>query len=75
MTIDYPHNAKVVRADQSPLNKKQWCLELDCGHEVWVTSRGKPTRETAYCYHIDHRGGFPHTAHSQPNPEQAVSDG
>lgn len=34
--------SKVVRANQSPLNKLQWLCELDCGHEQWVTSKRKP---------------------------------
>lgn len=32
----------VVRVTQSPMNSKRWCLELDCGHDVWVTASRKP---------------------------------
>lgn len=42
---------KVLRADKSPLNKKQWLCELECGHEQWVTSTRKPTK--ARCYECD----------------------
>jgi len=42
---------KVLRADKSPLNKKQWLCELECGHEQWVTSTRKPTK--AHCYECD----------------------
>ena len=42
---------KVLRADRSPLNKKQWLCKLDCGHEQWVTSTRKPTK--ARCYECD----------------------
>ena len=33
---------KVVRATRSPLNVKQWCLDLDCGHELWVSDKKAP---------------------------------
>lgn len=33
---------KVLSATQSPLNKKQWLCELDCGHAIWVTSNRRP---------------------------------
>jgi len=42
---------KVLRADKSPLNKKQWLCGLECGHEQWVTSTRKPTK--ARCYECD----------------------
>lgn len=32
----------VVRVNQSPLNERQWCLELECGHEKWETAKRKP---------------------------------
>lgn len=39
----------VVRITQSPLNAKRWSLDLNCGHEVWVTARRRPTRKFAPC--------------------------
>lgn len=44
----------VTDATQSPLNPKRWCLELDCGHDIWVTSEKKPTRKTATCMDPSH---------------------
>ena len=41
--------AKVIRADRSPMNRKQWCLELDCGHEVWITATREPRKLTHEC--------------------------
>jgi hypothetical protein len=35
---------KIVRADRSPLNKKNWVYELECGHEVW--QMGRKTRKS-----------------------------
>ena len=40
---------RVVRTDQSPVNPKQWCLTLACGHDVWVTSKARPKRKTEEC--------------------------
>lgn len=42
-------NVRVKRVDQSPLNPLRWSLELECGHDVWVTSKTKPSRKTQYC--------------------------
>lgn len=39
----------VQRVTQSPLNPKQWCLDLQCGHHVWVTSKSRPQRMKATC--------------------------
>lgn len=33
-----PDARKVLSATRSPLNPHRWLLELDCGHEVWVTA-------------------------------------
>ena len=41
--------ADVVRVDPSPMNRKRWCLQLSCGHEVWVTRVKRPTAKTANC--------------------------
>lgn len=35
----------ILRVTQSPMNPKVWCVDLQCGHDVWVTGR-KP-RKTA----------------------------
>lgn len=32
----------IVRADRSPMNAKQWCCELECGHETWITQSRQP---------------------------------
>ncbi len=45
---------QVVRIDQSPMNAKRWCLELDCGHEVWITSTRRPTNKKFLCRHHSH---------------------
>jgi hypothetical protein len=39
----------VTRIDQSPMNRERWCLELECGHEVWVSAIRKPKAKTARC--------------------------
>lgn len=39
----------VIRVTQSPMNALRWCLDLSCGHEVWVTGKRKPTAKTAQC--------------------------
>lgn len=35
----------VVSVVRSPMNPKQWRLELACGHEVWWTARGRRPRD------------------------------
>jgi hypothetical protein len=47
--IDLVSKREVVRVTQSPMNKKRWCLEMSCGHEVWVTRTRKPTIKTLVC--------------------------
>ncbi len=32
----------IVRADQSPLNKVRWMLELACGHQFWKSTNRRP---------------------------------
>jgi len=39
----------VRRVDRSPMNPLRWCIELECGHEEWVTSKRKPTAKTRRC--------------------------
>ncbi len=41
--------AQVLRIVQSPMNPARWCLELDCGHETWITATTCPTRKTHRC--------------------------
>ena len=40
---------KVVKVDRSPMNPRIWYLELECGHEAWVTSVNRPTQRTIQC--------------------------
>jgi hypothetical protein len=42
-------NVEVRRVVQSPMNPRQWCLELACGHDVWVTAGRKPKAKTNHC--------------------------
>ena len=39
----------VRRVIQSPMNPLRWCLELDCGHDVYVTSKSRPKRKQVPC--------------------------
>jgi hypothetical protein len=39
----------VVRIDQSPMNAKQWCVQLSCGHEEWVTRAKRPKIKVMVC--------------------------
>lgn len=41
--------ASVVRVTPSPLSSLKWILDLSCGHDVWVTSKSKPTRKLWLC--------------------------
>lgn len=41
----------VTRADQSPMNDKQWLVVLECGHERWLTSNKSPAE--AKCYECE----------------------
>jgi len=40
---------KVVKVTRSPMNPKRWSLDLECGHELWLTSDRKPSRKSALC--------------------------
>jgi hypothetical protein len=40
---------QVMRVDQSPMNPKQWCLTMSCGHETWVTRRTRPKIRFTAC--------------------------
>lgn len=56
--------SKVVAVRQSPMSATRWSLDLDCGHDVWVGGKTKPTRKTFRChqcataarYDIHHEG-------------------
>lgn len=37
---------RIERVTQSPMNPVRWCLDLECGHEKWVTQRGRPSKES-----------------------------
>jgi hypothetical protein len=39
----------VVSAKQSPLNPTRWCCTLQCGHDMWVTSKRKPKAKLLDC--------------------------
>ena len=43
-----PHS-RVESVKQSPMNEERWCLQLDCGHDEWVTSARRPTRQMIRC--------------------------
>ena len=40
---------RVVGIRQSPLNDHRWMLSLACGHELWVTAKRRPKRQTIRC--------------------------
>lgn len=46
--ISKKFSIKVLRATMSPMNPQRWCLDLECGHEEWVTGTKAPKH--AYCY-------------------------
>jgi hypothetical protein len=46
----------VTRAIQSPMNATRWCLELACGHEVWVNGKSKPKKTKVDCTACDKKG-------------------
>lgn len=33
---------KVIRATRSPMNERRLCLDLECGHELWVSDKRAP---------------------------------
>lgn len=39
---------QISRVVQSPMNARRWSIELACGHEVWVTSRTRPRKESIF---------------------------
>lgn len=45
----------VLRVLQSPLNPRQWCLELECGHDSWVMSASRPRRRFDHCYRCEEK--------------------
>ena len=45
--------SRIESVKQSPLNAHRWCLQLDCGHDVWVTAKQRPRGRTAQCPQCD----------------------
>lgn len=43
----------VTKVTRSPINAKRWCLDLACGHELWVTATRRPASKTAVCERCD----------------------
>lgn len=41
--------SRVESVKQSPLNPRRWCLQLDCGHDEWVTANRRPQRIEQRC--------------------------
>jgi hypothetical protein len=39
----------VLRAVQSPMNAERWCLDLACGHEIWVSAKRQPRAKRVCC--------------------------
>jgi hypothetical protein len=39
----------VLRISRSRQNRKRWLLSLDCGHEKWISSDGRPQRAKEFC--------------------------
>lgn len=39
----------VTRKDQSPTNPLRWCIQLECGHELWITGERPPKYQSAMC--------------------------
>lgn len=39
---------RIVRIDRSPMNEKIWVLQLDCGHDVCVTQKARPSKERTW---------------------------
>ena len=45
---------KVTRITQSPISAVRWCLDLSCGHEMWITHKGRPKMRVVVCSeHVD----------------------
>jgi len=41
--------SRILAVKQSPMNALRWCLQLDCGHDQWVTAKRRPTRVSIKC--------------------------
>ena len=39
----------ILRITQSPMNPSRWALDLECGHEAWMTAKSRPTRKFYSC--------------------------
>lgn len=75
-TADPKRQRLVRRVDRSPMNPLRWRLELECGHEEWVTSKRRPIAKTRRCrpcegihgkYAERQRSATPHRDMSNPN--------
>ena len=40
---------EVTDVKVSPMNEKRWCVDLKCGHHIWVTAKKKPTAKKYEC--------------------------
>lgn len=40
---------RILNVKQSPPNPLQWCCQLSCGHDQWVTAHRSPRRKFLYC--------------------------
>lgn len=41
--------SRVESVKQSPMNPRRWCLQLDCGHDEWITAQRRPQRMQHRC--------------------------
>lgn len=41
---------KVLKVRRSPTNRHEWILKLACGHEVTMTTSGRPTERAVRCF-------------------------
>lgn len=42
----------IIQVHQSPMNPHQWCCQLDCGHDKWITADNRPrqsAKKTIVC--------------------------
>lgn len=39
---------RIVRIDRSPMNERVWVLQLDCGHDAYVTQKCRPSRDRTW---------------------------
>jgi hypothetical protein len=39
----------VIDVKQSPGNRHEWILTLECGHQKWIVTNGRPTKKSVRC--------------------------